>query len=102
MNMEYKDLELVEELIRKINGTILEVKAKSPANPLLRIVDLDVNRTLEKYYRRLKKDELNLKMTKIIPNGVLCECCHNVYDYETEPQEVKEGGTHICSTCWNN
>ncbi len=32
---------------------------------------------------------------------VQCEACGTTYDYIDEPAEVKEGGTHICSDCWN-
>jgi hypothetical protein len=31
---------------------------------------------------------------------VKCECCGCLYDYCTEPKEVQEGDTHICSDCW--
>jgi hypothetical protein len=31
----------------------------------------------------------------------ICESCLALYDYEDEPKEVKEGGTHICQECWN-
>ncbi len=31
---------------------------------------------------------------------VVCAHCSKVYDYEDEPAEVKEGGIHICSSCW--
>ena len=32
---------------------------------------------------------------------VVCVCCAKTYDYADEPQEVKEGGDHICVECWN-
>jgi formylmethanofuran dehydrogenase subunit E len=35
-----------------------------------------------------------------IKNPVICVHCGEVYDYITEPQEVKEGSEHICSGCW--
>jgi hypothetical protein len=31
---------------------------------------------------------------------VKCESCGKLYDYEDEPSEVMEGGTHICPECW--
>jgi len=34
-------------------------------------------------------------------NLVSCESCGAQYEYYTEPQEVKEGGEHICADCWN-
>jgi hypothetical protein len=33
-------------------------------------------------------------------NPVTCVCCGTVYDYYTEPQDVKEGSEHICPDCW--
>ncbi len=30
-----------------------------------------------------------------------CECCAELFDINTEPPEVKEGGVYMCPDCWN-
>ena len=35
-------------------------------------------------------------------NLKVCEVCLKLYDYWTEPKEVREWGNYICSECWND